>query len=459
MAASPHPALPAGSVPIERPNIRYRQARTLWLALEMLDPPPTSAALESLARFAQSLTSVVVLRPGEGLLLEVRGSLKYFSGLAAIKERLTAELKQRGWTCRLATAPTPLAASWLVRHGTVDIVDEGAIAGAIGRLPLAATAWPEEVKLMLRQMGLSTVADCLRLPRAGFARRIGQARLDDLDRALGRKPDFRDAYEPPQKLCRAVELAAETADQAAFADALGGIVASLEQELRQRQMQLREITLEFRYLRSDATKTRMSFVDPVHERARILGPLLARLERIPIREPAIAISLTTGTLLPLEADAPGLLPLADTGNGKAVPEYALIECLRGRFGTRRVYGIDWVAEHRPECAWRRWIDRPVTGKQPGSACPSHGRPLWLLPEPQRTWGQTPKGSREWGQTPKGSDPGPDAGAASAERIESGWWDGRDVRRDYHVVVGPAGEKRWLYRDCLTQQWYLHGLFG
>jgi protein ImuB len=518
MAALPHSASPTDSLPIERPGTRYRQARALWLALEMLDPPPAPAPLESLADFAQTLTPIVVLRPGEGLLLEVRGSLKYFSGLAAIRERLTAELTRRGWTCRLATAPTPLAASWLVRCESVDIVDEGVLAGAIGRLPLAATAWPEEVQLMLGQMGLASIADCMRLPRAGFARRVGRARLDDLDRALGRKPDFREACAAPQTLCRVVEFADETIDRAAFVDALSGIVASFEQTLRLRQMQLREITLEFRHLRLEATRTRIRFVDPVHERKRILDPLLARIERLGLREPAIALSLSTSRLLPLEAHAPGLLPLSNAQAARAVPEYALVECLRGRFGTRQVHGIDWVAEHRPERAWCRWVDRPAAGTKPGSACPPHGRPLWLLPAPHRVRGQSPRDARgvspassavhrfrapahnvgvagsdspraptvsldysdsrrcgtrlrhprcvpahEIGARglsepatpplhPEGSDPGP-------ERVESGWWDGVDVRRDYHVVIGAAGEKLWLYRDCLTREWYLHGIFG
>jgi hypothetical protein len=39
------------------------------------------------------------------------------------------------------------------------------------------------------------------------------------------------------------------------------------------------------------------------------------------------------------------------------------------------------------------------------------------------------------------------------------WVGQDVRRDYHVVVGAAGEKLWLYRDCRSHEWYLHGIFG
>ena len=113
MAALRETILPAGSLSPQKAETSYRQPKSLWLALEVLDPRPDSAALESLADFAQSLTPVVVFRPGEGLLLEVQGSLKYFSGLAGIKKRLVRELEQRAWAYRLATAPTSLAASWL----------------------------------------------------------------------------------------------------------------------------------------------------------------------------------------------------------------------------------------------------------------------------------------------------------------------------------------------------------
>ena len=114
---------PTGSPPVARPKTRYRQSRTLWLALEILDPRPDPALLESFAVFAQSLTPVVVLRPEEGLLLEIQGSLKYFSGLGAIKDRLSRELERRAWAYRLATAPTALAASWLVRCLSADILE------------------------------------------------------------------------------------------------------------------------------------------------------------------------------------------------------------------------------------------------------------------------------------------------------------------------------------------------
>jgi protein ImuB len=50
-----------------------------------------------------------------------------------------------------------------------------------------------------------------------------------------------------------------------------------------------------------------------------------------------------------------------------------------------------------------------------------------------------------------------------ERIESGWWDGHDVRRDYFVAESPAGEVAWIYRDHRygtdDGEWFLHGVFA
>ena len=40
-------------------------------------------------------------------------------------------------------------------------------------------------------MGVRTLGDLMRLPRAGFAKRFGPALLADLDRLLGRRADPR----------------------------------------------------------------------------------------------------------------------------------------------------------------------------------------------------------------------------------------------------------------------------
>jgi protein ImuB len=498
MQGLPHPVLPAESLPEAQAAPRYRRADALWLALQLLEPRPAAAVLESLASWARSLTPVVVLRPDEGLLLEVQGSLRYFSGLANIRQRLLEELERRGWVGRLATAPTPLAATWIVRCTSAGVSENHSLAGAIGCLPLAATAWPERVQRMLGEMGLRSIGDCLRLPRAGFARRIGRNWLDELDRALGKTPDVRCAWQAPATLSRSVEFPLETNDRAWFAEALRGMVGALEQELRQRQAQVTSVTLFFRHARCSDTLTQMNYVEPVHTQVRLLSPLLARIERMVLAEPVIALALETSTLLPLRTDPPELLlPLPGDSPGDVdatCSDLALVERLRGRFGARGVFGIDAVAEHRPEYAWQRRLSERAANTATDLACFRDDRPLWLLPSPKK-WGQSPfpglpsaggrvrtddfetLARRDERAEPagysrrvskssvrdrpplrsalkkKGSDP------IFPERVESGWWDGQDVRRDYHVVTGASGEKLWLFRDCLTEEWYLHGIFG
>jgi protein ImuB len=45
-----------------------------------------------------------------------------------------------------------------------------------------------------------------------------------------------------------------------------------------------------------------------------------------------------------------------------------------------------------------------------------------------------------------------------ERIETGWWDGDDIGRDYFVGRNASGEQLWLYRDR-GGEWFVHGVFA
>ena len=47
-----------------------------------------------------------------------------------------------------------------------------------------------------------------------------------------------------------------------------------------------------------------------------------------------------------------------------------------------------------------------------------------------------------------------------ERIETGWWDGEGIARDYYMAVNPRGMRLWIFRNrSRSADWYLHGFFG
>ena len=45
-----------------------------------------------------------------------------------------------------------------------------------------------------------------------------------------------------------------------------------------------------------------------------------------------------------------------------------------------------------------------------------------------------------------------------ERIETGWWRGRRIRRDYYRVETTTGRRYWLFRSLDDGRWFLHGMF-
>ncbi|HEX6833679.1 MAG TPA: DNA polymerase Y family protein, partial [Rudaea sp.] len=52
--------------------------------------------------------------------------------------------------------------------------------------------------------------------------------------------------------------------------------------------------------------------------------------------------------------------------------------------------------------------------------------------------------------------------AGPERIETGWWDGEDTRRDYYIVQMRDGQRAWAFRERDEDKdsgWMLHGWFA
>jgi protein ImuB len=46
-----------------------------------------------------------------------------------------------------------------------------------------------------------------------------------------------------------------------------------------------------------------------------------------------------------------------------------------------------------------------------------------------------------------------------ERIETLWWRGPSVRRDYYRVATESGAHLWLFRRLTDNRWFLHGVFA
>ena len=205
-------------------------------------------------------------------------------------------------------------------------------------------------------------------------------------------------------------------------------------------------TVHERYVRDRGTPPSIATFRlgaPARATAHLHAVLRERLARVTLPAPVEAIVLTSDETAPLAGRNLGFLP-EDEANAVVVP---LVDRLRSRLGDDVVTVLAAQPEHRPEYATSETAPdvrrrsprsgaRPARRTQDGTrtasvllkradvASADAPRPLWLLDEAKILSGAL--------------EAAPWILRDGPERIESGWWDGRDLRRDYFVAETPHG---------------------
>jgi len=413
--------------------------------------------MQRLAALAATFTPQVSIEPPDGLLLEIKPSIMLFGGLRELCRRLRdacradAVLTQIGAAPHFTLAPTALAALLAARAGArCFITDPAVLPARLKPLPLVVLRWPTEQVARLAAMGVRTLGELMRLPRAGFARRFGPGLLADLDRLLGKRADPRARLTPRERYRGARDLDHEIEDHERILQVLEPLLAELEQFLRVRQRGITALQCRFHHYRAAPTHCTLRLAAPEASAERFMRLLRERLATLVLPEPVRRCELRAGALRPMSLASRALWSPGEHGHASTGEMPSLIEHLRARLGAQALYGIRRVAEHRPERAWSvaepAIDDTPVNPPVPG-AMP---RPAWLLAAPQPLPASRGR-PRHHGRLELLRGP---------ERIESGWWDCNDVQRDYYVAKDDTGALLWIYRECRGERrWFLHGIFA
>jgi len=320
---------------------------------------------------------------------------------------------------------------------------DGALEPVIAALPVAVLDCDAVTRTTFAAIGAKRIGDLLRLPRDGLARRFGPRLLDTLDRALGKLPEARRSFTPPERFDVKLELAAEVTHSEALLFAAKRQLTQLAGFLAARGAGIQYFTFTLLHEVQNTTVTEIGLVAPTRDLRHLVALTRERLAALALRAPVRALQLTAGDICALAAENYSLFQDSLNAQGEW---QQLVERLRARLGQDAVHGISARPDHRPEHAW--YATQPGTRNMATEARP---RPLWLLepPQPLRAIASKPHYRN-------------DALAliAGPERIESGWWDGADARRDYFIAQTPACATLWIYRERREPfAWYLHGVFG
>jgi protein ImuB len=459
-----------------RPGIKRATALALAADLLLADSHDAreAASLQGVVHAALAFTPAVTLHNAQTVLLDVQASLRLFGGAEALHRKLCAAVQPLGHRMRTAAAPTArgaaLLAQWHPPGAQLLNGPHTTQLPALQALLLQAPVWllgpGREHWDALQGMGLRTLGDLHALPRSGLARRFGEGLLEELDQALGVQADLRRWEELPARFEARLELFARVDHADLILHGAQVLLARLVAWAQARQGRVAAFTLRMLHERArdvsaPHTDLRIELAEPALDPAHLQMLLRERLGRKALVAPTMDLVLSCSQLVAAPAPNGELFP---TRASESEGLTRLLERLRARLGDDQVQRIVPVADHRPERASRTV---PLCDPAPAGACevpvqpctrepalPLH-RPTWLLAEP------LPLAAREWQPLMNGR---PLDLLSGPERIETGWWDGDPVARDYYIAQDSSGALVWIYRHRLPTRggepvWFLQGLFA
>jgi protein ImuB len=422
-----------------RPGMPLAQAQAIGARFEM-EPHDAAAcerARELVAAWAYGYSSQVSLALPHAVVLEVARSLRLFGPWPNLEARLREGLRWLGCRHRVVLAPHPHAA-----HAIAHVQDSVAVGSrelpvALGRIPVERAGFAREVGEAFWRMGLRQLGQVRGLPRATLARRFPSGVLHHLDRLYGDVESPLPLYRPPDRFEARIEFEQEVESSLRLLFPLRRLTADLAAFLLARDGGVQRFVLRMEHERLPPTDVRIGLLSAEREAAMLFELARGRLEQARVPAPVRALLVVAEELPPF---VPAAGDLFDTRTQQAMPWPRLRERLRARLGDEAVRDLGWRAEHRPEFAVTQGPQRPVP-------LPPLPRPGWLL---------------------RNAVPWRDRGLrvlAGPERIEAGWWDGREVRRDYYLVETRDGQRAWVYCSVgatppgLGEDVMLHGWFA
>ncbi|MHA1157156.1 MAG: Y-family DNA polymerase [Alphaproteobacteria bacterium] len=472
-------------------------ARAILPALDVVEENPAAdhRLLITIADWAERYTPLVALVETDCLVLDITGCAHLFGGEDALLADFHARLAAQGFAARAAVADTPGGALAMARYGAAAVVAAGGLPTALRVLPLAALRLAAETVAAMDRVGLKTIGQIMKAPRAPLAARFGAVLIRRLDQALGHDEEAINPRRPAPSFITERRFAEPISREDDIAATLSSLAASLATVLEKNGQGAR--LMEFSLFRVDGfvARIRIGASRPIRTPKLVLALFREKFTALGDALDA-GFGFDTARLAAISTDSAPFSQIDLTGDavGEADLE-ELVDRIGARLGANSVQHMAARESHLPERAvvHRAWCQDGhknerqggykgghKSGHKGGSAVtlatatrelaePAPAEPidrpvrLFSRPEPVEALAEVPDGPPirfRWRRVVFQV-----ARAEGPERIAAEWWREDGLTRDYFRVEDAVGHRFWLYREGLygretaTPRWYLHGVFA
>lgn len=396
--------------------------------------------LQQLGEWAMQFSSIVSLHPPNHLLIEIAGSTRLFESYKTLVTLILSELKKLNYNAQIGIAPTPLAANLLARaNSSRAVTKQEKLQDCLRDLPIALLDTDTKITEGLRQSGIHTINGLLNISPASLTRRFGPAFVKYLDCLLGKHPYPVTPIRASEIFERSLDLPVEVDDTNALQFATQRMTGELSVFLIARDCGVSSFSFTLRHERQQDTSIQLRFLQATSQPGHLHQVLSERLSQTVLPAPVCGLHMLADVFSAIERDGADFFHKSQRQQ-KSLGE--VIDKLCGRLGQDALHTLLTVEDHRPEKAWKiSFPESSVDQRVTDHSAHWPQRPLWILDTPQVTNRRLHR-------------------VSSIERIETGWWDNTDVRRDYFIANDNNGTRYWVFklRDG-SDELYIHGFFA
>ncbi len=353
-------------------------------------------------------------------------------------------------------------------------------------LPIAALRLDVKALDHLGQLGVERVEQLMALPRAGLATRFGHSLLRRLDEALAATAEVITPCRLPAELGTAWQFESPTSRRDEIELVLAKLLSQLTNPLAAQRRGVLQLVCRLDAEATEPCPVVLRLFRPTVSVQHLLDMFCLRLETIRIEQPLTAIRLAVTASDRLDFEQQTLFAVE---SHQIDPRHLAqaVDRLTHRLGREAVLQPLFLPDAQPEyaCQYLPLTDARDAGRRNESrrqiARAKNRRPAQKpLVKDRRSAtisGQTDATlhasdcrfahRRRGGQRrchfvslgfhSQGSRQ-QIAAAWGPERIETGWWRSRLVRRDYYRVETAKAEHFWLFRCLRENRWFLQGTF-
>jgi protein ImuB len=465
------------------------------LGIAPYEPEADRAALVKWAEACERFSPRVALEEGpepESLFLDISNLEHLWSSEVNLVERVKKCFTSRGYVVQLGVGET-IGAAWAAAH-----FGEGAdcklqiseplkanLYFASSVLPVQALRVSEETAVVLRELGIETVGQLMTLPREGLAARFGDELLRRLDQLTGAGREVIEPHRALAALEASYALEEPTGDRRVLLHVLKQLVDQIARQLAARDQGAVLLVCLLHATGMSLQQLQVGLLRPSASAWQLLELLELHLETVKLAGEVERVELRAAIVGRL-GERQGEL-FADRWPIDPHQLAVLVNRLGSRLGYERVLRAEQRASPVPERAvgWkvaienrsapRKFKDREtrrqgnketrrtyLNQKSPPlplspSPCLSP-RPLLLYPQPHPldVVCVAPDGPPQfvWFEARREAI----VECVGPERIETLWWRGPSVRRDYYRIATESGRHLWMFRGHADGRWFLHGVF-